>query len=118
LPELIVPYGRYSILFMLMALKSYYLRSISGETVVGVAMRYEIAVSTLYRWKVLFEEHKRLWLGVLASVSEDVGRFIEKFISERSESSGLLCGFTLRFGFSFMQGGTYASRYSMGRAGP
>ena len=62
LPEIIIPYGSYSILFILTVLRDYY---ISSGGVQKLCNKYQIAVSTLYLWKRLFNKHKTLWLGLL-----------------------------------------------------
>jgi hypothetical protein len=102
LPELIIPYRTYSILFILMVLKAYHFRSMNGETVVGIAERYEIAVSTLYRWKACFEEHRRLWLGLLDAAIKAVEEFFAVLCRGPRYLSEELACFFLRFGFSFL----------------
>jgi hypothetical protein len=88
---------------MLAVLKSYYFRSIRAETVVDIAERYEIAASTLYRWKACFKEHRSLWLGVLDEMVEAVEAFFNTPTSGPHYLSEILIGFFLRFGFSFLQ---------------
>lgn len=46
------------------------------STVVRICAKYEISMSTLYAWKALFFEHKRMWLGIL----EDILTSAEKFL--------------------------------------
>jgi hypothetical protein len=104
LPELIIPYRTYSLLFVLMVLKAYYMRSIGHETVVDIAARFEIAVSTLYAWKKRFEEQRALWLGALAAISEAIEEFFSRHIRSAPHASAGLFDFYDRFGFSFMQG--------------
>jgi hypothetical protein len=65
LPEIIIPYGSYSLIFVLNVLRDYYL---SHRTVQALCDKYEISPSTLYAWKRLFLIHKRLWLGVLDDI--------------------------------------------------
>lgn len=48
LPDAIVPYKSYSIIFILHVLKAYFFRK---ETVAALCERFGIAVSTLYAWK-------------------------------------------------------------------
>lgn len=62
LPEIIIPYGSYSLIFILNVLRDYYLSHI---TVQALCEKYAIATSTLYAWKRLFLIHKKLWLGIL-----------------------------------------------------
>jgi hypothetical protein len=88
---------------MLAVLKAYYFRRISAETVVDIAERHEIAVSTLYRWKACFKEHRSLWLGVLGEAIKAVEAFFYTPTWLPQYLSGILIGFFLRFGFSFLQ---------------
>lgn len=103
LPEIIVPYGRYGILFMLVVLKAYFFRNLTGETVAEIAPRHEISVSTLYRWKAKFSEHASLWLGALADIVAAVSEFMPLPDKPPNEASDTLARFFGRFGFSLMQ---------------
>jgi hypothetical protein len=103
LPELIVPYRSYSLLFILTALKAYFFRSISGKTVRDIAEEYGTAVSTLYEWKKLFLKHRELLLGALAAVTEAPEAFFSVLSSSPCSISEKLRDFHARFGFSFMQ---------------
>jgi hypothetical protein len=103
LPELIVPYRSYSLLFILTALKTYFFRNILGKTVSDIALEYGTAVSTLYGWKKLFLEHRGLLLGALAAVTETLEMFFSVLSSPPCSASERLCDFHARFGFSFMQ---------------
>ncbi|MDD2498629.1 MAG: DUF6431 domain-containing protein [Desulfitobacteriaceae bacterium] len=62
LPEIIIPYGSYSLIFVLTVLRDYYL---SHMTIQELCDKYLIATSTLYAWNRLFLIHKKLWLGIL-----------------------------------------------------
>lgn len=102
LPEIIIPYGSYSVLFILTVLRDYYIRSGSIQELCD---KYQIAVSTLYLWKHLFQKHKKLWLGVLEDAvtpSLDFLKLLTDF-SMRELSFGLK-HFFLSYGFSFLQG--------------
>jgi hypothetical protein len=109
LPELIVPYRSYSLLFILAALKAYFFRSISGKTASDIAEEYGIAVSTLYEWKKLFLKHRELLLGALAAVTEALEMFFSVLSSPPCSASEKLRDFHARFGFSFMQKQTNTS---------
>ncbi|WP_276624136.1 DUF6431 domain-containing protein [Syntrophomonas wolfei] len=56
LPEVIIPYRSYSILFILTVLRDYYTRS---DDIWEIGDKYQIAVSTLYLWIHLFH-----WQGI------------------------------------------------------
>lgn len=62
LPDYIVPYTSYSLLFILRVLAGHFLGLGSVEQ---LCRRYSISVSMLYQWKALFLTHKEIWLGAL-----------------------------------------------------
>lgn len=62
LPEFLVPYRSYSILFILSVLKDYFSKNLTIEK---ICVKYGISVSTIYSWKALFLKHKKIWLGLL-----------------------------------------------------
>ena len=101
LPEIIIPYGSYSILFILTVLRDYYTRSCSIRE---LCEKYQIAVATIYRWKNLFQRHKKLWLGLLEDAATPVSDFLN-FLTDFS-IQGLSQGlkhFFLSHAGSFLQ---------------
>lgn len=62
LPDDIIPYTTYSLLFILRVLAGHFLKL---GTVEQLCKRYAISPSMLYHWKALFLAHKEIWLGVL-----------------------------------------------------
>lgn len=64
LPEEIVPYGQFSIVFILWVLSAYYLENMSMN---AVCKAYGISVQQLKRWKKLLVEQKERYLGILKS---------------------------------------------------
>jgi len=99
LPDIIVPYSPYSLLFMLTALIAYYDRS---GTVAEVCTRFGIAVSTIYDWKDRIAKHKDLMLGVLISRKRRAHSFILGLL-DSPDLSGPFRRFFRICGFSFMQ---------------
>jgi hypothetical protein len=99
LPDIIVPYSPYSLLFMLAALIAYYERD---TTVAEVCSQFGIAVSTIYRWEELIAEHKELMLGVLISRKRHTHSYI-LWLLDSGDLSDKLCWFFRKYGFSFMQ---------------
>lgn len=94
LPSSLVPYSSYSLRFILLVLREFFL----GRTCVqGLCEHAGIAVSTLYRWKVLFLKHKALWLGVL----EDLAASQVSFLGGMDGT--FLQEFYQAFRFSFLQ---------------
>lgn len=109
LPEIIIPFRSYSLLFVLSVLKDYY---ISGKTVASLCKKYQISVSTLYEWKQLFLLHKKLWLGII----EDIYQKSIEFLSSMPDTntSGRLFDFFSNNNISFLQGRTKTSHLNSG----
>lgn len=94
LPSCIVPYRSYSLRFLLIVLRAYFIRSGSVEHLCG---HYGITISMLYRFLRLFQQQKALWLGVLEDMSAVAASWID------SMDGRLLKDFFLAFCFSFME---------------
>lgn len=112
LPEIIIPYGSYSILFILTVLRDYY---IGSGSVRQLCDKYQIAVSTLYLWKRLFNKHKKLWLGLLEDAATPASDFLD-FLMDFSKgvlSQGLKHFFQSQ-AFSFLQGVSKTARCASG----
>lgn len=73
LPEIIIPYGSYSLPFIIAVLKDYFLRDLTVKT---LCEKYQISISMLYRWKRLFLVHKKLWLGILENLYQNYIAFL------------------------------------------
>lgn len=94
LSSALVPYSSYSLRFILVVLRDYFL----GRTCVQkLCSNAGIAVSTLYRWKSLFLAHKALWLGILEDMRTSAKTFLEGM------DGILLQEFFQAFRFSFLQ---------------
>lgn len=107
LPEIIVPYGSYSLIFILLVLKDYFA---SKMTVKALCEKFQISVSMLYRWKHLFLKHKKLWFGMLENVYQNSITLLSSlptFIT-----SNALSLFFLQNGYSFLQGITKTAQFS------
>ena len=70
LPDVMIPYRQYSLLFVLRVLMEYFLRR---QTVAGLCDRFEITVAVLYRWRALFLRQHAQWLQYLGKL-EQVGQ--------------------------------------------
>jgi len=99
LPDILIPYGSYSLLFILNLLRDYFTGSL---TVQELCDRYQVSVSTLYAWKRLFYTHKKLWLGVLDNSMTSALCFLSKILLP--DNSICLDVFYLTNAFSFLQG--------------
>ena len=74
LSSALVPYSSYSLRFILLVLRDYFLHRGCVQTICEHA---GISVSTLYRWKSLFLVHKALWLGVLENLKLSAEAFLD-----------------------------------------
>lgn len=94
LPSCIIPYKSYSLRFLLIVLRAYFIRSCSVERICDY---YGITISMLYRWMHLFQQQKALWLGVLENISVLAVPFID------SMNGIFLKDFFLAFCFSYLE---------------
>lgn len=94
LSSALVPYSSYSLRFILLVLRDYFLHRACVQKICEHA---GISVSTLYRWKALFLVHKALWLGVLENLKLSAGAFLDGM------DGALLQGFCRKFSFSFLE---------------
>jgi hypothetical protein len=99
LPDIVIPYGRYSLRFRLIALIAYFE---GAMTVRAICDYFVIAGSTLYRWKDNLLEHKDLMLGLLIGRVKNGLAFLNDLF-ESSSLSNRLQDFFRRYAFSFMQ---------------
>jgi hypothetical protein len=107
LPEIIIPYSSYSLLFVLSVLRDYYL---SHLTVQALCDKYQISPSTLYAWKRLFLIHKKLWLGILQDIYQNALNFLSSIPSLKTSAD--LSLFFLHHGYSFLQGVSKTAHFS------
>ena len=96
LPDVLIPYGSYSLFFILKVLRLYFLHSFTIEE---LCSSYEISISTLYAWVHLFQKQKALWLGVLS----DAAISPLSFLSLLMDTSSFTAKFFQSFFFSFLQ---------------
>lgn len=101
LPDCIVPYSTYSLLFILRVLAEYFL---GLRTVEQLCRRYAISASMLYQWKALFLEHKAVWLGVLRDLETTPAGFIRQLLALPRYSSDFGKPFWRKAARSFLQG--------------
>lgn len=74
LPEFLVPYRSYSLLFILTVLKDYFSRNLTIEK---ICEKYSISASTIYSLKVLFLRQKKIWLGLLEDSCTTAAIFVK-----------------------------------------
>jgi transposase-like protein len=100
LPDIVIPYGRSSLIFMLTVLVAYFERG--KVTVADICIKYEIAISTLYEWKKRLNDHKELLLGLLQSQSTKDVSFLKSLLSSPKKAKHLR-DFFRKHAFSFLQ---------------
>jgi len=99
LPDIIIPYGRYSTLFVLTALIAYFERA---ATVAKVCAQFGISISTIYEWRDRIASHKELMLGALINQKQRSHSYLLGLLGS-NDLSAILCLFFRKYGFSFMQ---------------
>lgn len=100
LPDIITPYSPYSLRFKLDAIKAYFERIVSVES---LCADLGIAISTLYHWVKKYKDHKALYLGALEDIETPSLDFIVQS-GETATLTAILKGFLAKFSFSFFQG--------------
>ena len=99
LPDAIIPYSQYSVLFLLQVLCDYYYRQMTVEAICG---KYTISESMLYRWINLFIKHKEQFLGMLRNMETSAKEFMA-YIRERNAYSDFLIPFLEKTMVNFLQ---------------
>ncbi len=103
LPDVLIPYGSYSLRFILTVLFCYLTRHVTVEE---LCSKFQIVKSTLYSWIHLFIEHFNLLAGILRSIDAlnlDALEWVNSF-------DGFSFEFYNRFKFSFLQTHRAATR--------
>lgn len=100
LPDCIIPYGQYSLLFILKILFKYFFHL---QTVHSLCQNYQITPAMLYRWKNLFLEHARLWKEQIEKLNPSPSAPIFKILFNTDPFSDFLCAFSAAFPLSFLQ---------------
>lgn len=100
LPDDIIPYTTYSLLFILRVLAGHFL---GMGTVEQLCKRYAITPSMLYHWKALFLAHKAVWLGVLKDMETAPAEFIRQLFALPSYCVDFGKPFWMKTAHSFLQ---------------
>lgn len=96
LPDILIPFGSYSLRFILTVLKEYLNRTVP---VADLCLRWDIAISTLYDWIHLFQKHYNSWCRILDRVHWVTMSALLKV----ADSPEFPSFFSRQFGFSFLQ---------------
>lgn len=104
LPDILIPYGSYSLFFILKILRLYFLHT---SNVSSLCEHFQISISTLYNWVHLFNQQKELWLGVLLHASTTSLSFLDDLLTD----SYFPENFFRAFHFSFLQSHLITTRF-------
>ena len=110
LPDSLIPFTYYTLLFVLTVLDAYAKRT---QPVAALCRQWGISVSTLYRWKERYQEHYDAWAGSLERIralrarstepDPEAGALRLSLRRAFQHLAALPSSFFLRFGFSFLQ---------------
>jgi len=96
LPDVLIPYGSYTLRFILAILMDYLNRK---GTVTELCGKWQIAVSTLYSWIHLFIDQYNAWCRIL----DRILWVSESSVQTVRNADALPAAFFSLFGFSFLQ---------------
>lgn len=99
LPDVIIPYGSYSLSFILQLMKEYYFEHLTVEKLCD---RFSLSISTFYRLKHIYLSHRLLWLGITTAANEDASAFL-LFLISLDCISDFMSEFHQLAAFSFLQ---------------
>ena len=99
LPDPIIPYDSYSLFFILRVLADY---SIHSGSITSICERFCITPMQLYRWKALYQDHRREWQGLLKSVEQDLLHSLKELV-HLDPFSSFAGEFFKKTSISFMQ---------------
>jgi hypothetical protein len=99
LPDIIIPYSGYGLLFILQVLGEHFARLHSVEKICEI---YGISEKLFYKWLGLWKTHKQEWIGLLEDAqTSDVDFW--KYLSGLDPYSGFSSGFIRLTARSFLQ---------------
>ena len=97
--DVLIPYERHSLFFVLRVLGEYFLHLYSVEK---LCERFQITQKRLYAWLGKWNEHKKAWLGVLEDLETSPRRFLFSLVRQTSYS-GFSASFINKTSVSFLQ---------------
>lgn len=99
LPDIIIPYSSYGILFVLTVLADHFTKRYSLES---LCEKYVISAKQLRKWLDLWKSHKQKWLGLLNDAQTTSDSF-HAFLYQVQDYSTFSMEFIRRFAHSFLQ---------------
>lgn len=100
LPDFIIPYTTYSLLFILQVLAAYFLGSGIVEELYG---RFSITPSMLYQRKASFLSDREIWLGILMAAETAPIDLVRQLFAMPSYAAGFGMPFFTLTARSFLQ---------------
>lgn len=95
----VIPYTRYSLLFILRVLYAYFCQ---GRSLSGIYSSFGICARTFYRWVNIFESHCAEWLGRLQMAERGAGGSLMALL-EQNPHADFAAAFFRRTNISFLQ---------------
>lgn len=111
LPDAIIPYDSYSLLFILRVLAA---RFFLHHTIELLCERFQITQNQFYKWMNLWHTHKEVWLGMLPSAETSDIAFIRSIASE-NRLSDFTAAFVQLTSHSFLQSHRNPANYCQRR---
>lgn len=99
LPDVLIPYASYSLMFILRVLGEFFLGTTSIE---ALCEKFSITSMQFYKWLRLWKQHKQSWLGILSDMETSDRRFL-KSLTVTKTYSDFGTAFCRQFGCSFLQ---------------
>lgn len=99
LPDVIIPYSSYSLLFILFILGEYF----AGlRTVEQLCERFAVSEKQFHKWVTLWKAHKQQWLGILDDSETGNNAFFTQ-LTQQDSYSGFAMEFIRLTACSFLQ---------------
>lgn len=99
LPDCIIPYSQYSLVFILKTLSLVFLHA---DTLERICEKEKITPAQIYRWKKLYLEHRSLWLTAAERLVASEGDLLDRIL-KLPVPSDFLWQFYRLAGRSFLQ---------------
>lgn len=99
LPDILIPYASYSLMFILRILRECFL---GRSTMEHLCDRFSITPVQLHKWLKLWNKHKQQWLGILEDSETSDASFL-KVLAVSDSYSSFSMSFIRRFTCNFLQ---------------
>ena len=99
LPDVLIPYASYSLIFILRVLGEFFQDMTSIE---ALCEKFSITSMQFYKWLQLWRQHKQLWLGILSDMEISNWFFLKSLVLTETFSD-FGTAFCRQFSYSFLQ---------------